>query len=213
MTQISGRALAAVQAVDHLSLASHDRSGRALEVQTTAAGEVVIDNRAERVRPANALDFARVVTSVLNAGLTGVALEVVAAADVAVALRDTGLVRRTTVVDYASFDAKIIDTALSRGALCVQSAHESALTVNAGLTVTTVGIGSAKTRYSSASAQRVGLSSEVVGTDAFGLMVSGDADRVRTALQTLAGILAQEGSGRVGNAGRIRRTVPVAIGT
>ena len=37
LTEMSGRALAGVDAIDELALTSHDRSGRALEAQTATA--------------------------------------------------------------------------------------------------------------------------------------------------------------------------------
>ena len=107
----------------------------------------MVDHRADGIRSADALDFAWVVTAVLNAGLTRVALEVVATPDIAVALRDTCFIGQTTVVDYTGFDAEIVDTSFSRSAFSVQCADKAALTVNAGLTFAIVRVGGTVAKF------------------------------------------------------------------
>ena len=99
-------------------------------------------------------------------------------------------VERTTVVDYTGFEGEIVDTSFFRSAFSVQCEDKAALTVNASLTVATVRVGGAEPRNSCATTLGVGLSSEIISADTLVLVVAGDADRIGTALEPLAGVLA-----------------------
>lgn len=189
LAHMTGLTVGTVDAVTVPPFTTHYRCGRAFESKTTTTGQVVIDYRTDGIRSANAFDFTRVLTSVLNACLTGLALGIVSTADITVALRDTGLVRWTTVVDNAGLDAEVVETSFTRRALSVQSTDEATLTVDTGLTVAAIGICRTESRYSGATAQRVGFSSEIVGADTFGLVVTGYANSVGTALESFARVL------------------------
>jgi len=130
---------AALSAVNVSSFAPCD--GVAIKVDRTGAGEVVIGHGAECIRTTDILDLAWVFTPILNASLARQAFSIVSAANVAVAFRDTGLIRGAAVVHNASLHAEIIDTSLTTGALSVDCAYKTTLTIHTFLTIATVWIG------------------------------------------------------------------------
>jgi hypothetical protein len=86
LTYVSDGTSGAVDAIDHSSLTSHYRCGRAFKSKSTTAGQVMVDYRTDSIRTTNTLYFTRILTSILNTGLIWVTLIVVSTADITVTL-------------------------------------------------------------------------------------------------------------------------------
>lgn len=127
-----------MEAIDVLAFAAHYWCWVSFKVRRTGAGQVVVRHSTDGVRATNSLDFTWVLTSVLNASLSGETFNVIATANVAVTFGDTGLIGGAAIVDNARLDAEIVHAPFAAGTLAVNGAHKATLPVYTFLTVTAI---------------------------------------------------------------------------
>lgn len=120
----------------------------------------MVHNSAHRIRPAHPLDLARVLATVLYAGLPVGAVPVVTATHLAVPGGHAGLFRRASRMGEARKHTPLTDAFLADGTLIVITAEESTLAIHTGLVVAAVFGVLAEDRHTQASAVWIWIPSE-----------------------------------------------------
>lgn len=115
-------------------------------------------------------------------------------------------------MDDTRLYAKVVHASFPVGTLAIHGTEETTLSVDALLTITAIRIGLAETRNSRAS-KRVWFTAEILHTAALGFVIVHLADGIRTTLNFVTSVLAEEETTSVRDTGSIGSTISISIRT